>query len=146
MKFKIIFTIVLPLLFCLPALAQNADAVLGLWQSEHGKVRVQISKSGELYNGKIVWLKEANDETGKPKADINNPSVAKRSQSIIGLEALSDFTYKGDGLWEGGTVYDPRSGKKYNSKLSISGAGALEIRAFIGISLIGKTQTWTRVR
>jgi uncharacterized protein (DUF2147 family) len=145
MKFKMIIAF-MALFSGIPAIAQNADAVLGIWQSEHGNARIQIFKSGENYNGKIVWLKEENDESGKPKTDVNNPSDALKTQPIIGLEALSDFTYKGAGVWEGGTVYDPRSGKKYSCKLSISGDGQLEIRAFMGISLIGKTQTWTRVR
>ncbi len=146
MKFKLILAILAPILFSIPCIAQTADAVLGMWQSEHGSARVQISKSGENYNGKIVWLKEENTESGKPKTDRNNPSQALRSQPILGLEALSDFTYQGDGIWDGGTVYDPRSGKKYSGKLSIGGSGKLEIRAYMGISLIGKTQYWSRVK
>ena len=146
MKFKIILTLLVTLLAGISSFAQQEDAVLGVWQSEHGSARIQISKSGETYNGKIVWLKEETDDSGKPKTDVNNPSEALRSQPIIGLEALSDFTYKGNGVWEGGTVYDPRSGKKYNCKLSVSGGGQLEIRAFMGISLIGKTQVWSRVK
>lgn len=146
MKFKLLFALLGPILFSVPCIAQNADAVLGMWQSEHGNARVQISKSGENYNGKIVWLKEENTESGKPKTDQNNPTESLRSQPILGLEALSDFTYKGEGVWDGGTVYDPRSGKKYNCKMSLGGSGKLEIRAFMGISLIGKTQYWSRVK
>ena len=146
MKFKIMCALLAPFLFSITCVAQNADAVLGMWQSEHGNARIKISKSGESFNGKIVWLKEQNDDSGKPKTDISNPTETLRSQPILGLEALSDFTYKGEGIWDGGTVYDPRSGKKYNCKLSMDGSGKLEIRAFMGISLIGKTQTWARIK
>lgn len=146
MKFKMILGLLLLFLAAIPAFAQNGDAVLGIWQSEHGNARIQIFKSGEDYSGKIVWLKEELDESGKQKSDENNPSEALRTKPIIGLEALSDFTYKGDGVWEGGTVYDPRSGKKYSCKLAVVGNGQLDVRAFMGISLIGKTQTWTRVK
>ncbi len=146
MKLKSILTL---LILCAGggfSYAQSADAVLGIWQSEHGSGRIQISKEGESYNGRIVWLKDEADESGKPKTDINNPSEALKSQPIKGLEVLSGFTYSDNGEWEGGTVYDPRSGKKYSCKLSVSGSGQLEIRAFKGISLIGKTQLWSRVR
>ena len=146
MKFKLIFAFLAPILFSIPCIAQNPDAVLGMWQSEHGNARVQISKSGGNYNGRIVWLKEENTESGKPKTDQNNPTESLRSQPILGMEALSDFNFKGDGVWDGGTVYDPRSGKKYSCKLSLGGNGKLEIRAFMGISLIGKTQYWSRVK
>ena len=146
MKFKITCALLVPFLFSITCVAQNADAVLGMWQSEHGNARIKISKSGESFNGKIVWLKEQNDDSGKPKTDVSNPTETLRSQPILGLEALSDFNYKGEGVWDGGTVYDPRSGKKYNCKLSMDGSGKLEIRAFMGISLIGKTQTWARIK
>jgi uncharacterized protein (DUF2147 family) len=146
MKLRFILTL---LIFCsggVSSHAQSPDAVLGVWQSEHGSGRIQISKEGDTYNGRIVWLKDELDESGKPKTDINNPTPSLKSQPIKGLEVLSDFTYTDNGEWEGGVVYDPRSGKKYNCKLSISGKGQLEIRAFMGISLIGKTQFWSRVR
>ncbi len=146
MKFKIVFTLLISLISGIAAFAQSGDAVLGIWQSEHGNGRIQIFKEGENYNGKIVWLKEETDESGKVKTDENNPSESLKSQPIKGLEVLSDFVYNEDGEWEGGTVYDPRSGKKYSCKLSVSGNGQLEIRAFKGISLIGKTQLWSRVR
>ena len=146
MKVKMILSLLLPMLAAIPVSAQNGDAVLGIWQSEHGSARIQIFKTGGDYNGKIVWLKEELDESGKHKTDENNPSESLKKKPIIGLEALSDFTYKGDGVWEGGTVYDPRSGKKYSCKLAVNGDGQLEVRAFMGISLIGKTQIWTRVK
>lgn len=145
MTFKIVFTLLISLISAVTSFAQSGDAVLGIWQSEHGSGRIQIFKEGENYNGKIVWLKEEADESGKVKTDINNPSESLKMQPIKGLEVLSDFEYN-DGVWDGGTVYDPRSGKKYSCRLSVSGSGQLEIRAFKGISLIGKTQLWSRVR
>jgi len=146
MKFKIILAFLLSVSALFPALAQKGDAVLGLWESEHGNARIQIFKSNGNYNGKIVWLKNELDESGKNKTDKNNPSESLKTQPIIGLEALGDFTYNEEGVWGGGTVYDPRSGKKYSCKLSLSGNSELEIRAFMGISLIGKTQIWSRVK
>ena len=129
----------------LASFAQDGDVVLGIWQSEHGSGRIQIYKDGNTYNGKLVWLKEANDESGRIKLDINNPSKNLRSQPINGLEVLRNFTYKDDGVWVDGTVYDPKSGRTYSCKLLMSSSDKLEIRAYMGISLIGKTQVWSRV-
>ena len=110
------FNIILAfLLLSLSALAQKGDAVLGIWQSEHGNGRIQIYKTGNEYNGKLVWTKKALDESGKPNLDVNNPNESLRSQPIKGLEVLKDFTYKSEGTWDGGTVYDPRSGKTYSA-------------------------------
>ncbi len=146
MKLKIIIALTIGILFpYLTSFAQNAGAVMGIWESEHGSGRIQIYKSGDTYEGKLVWLKEENDSSGKPLVDINNPSESLRTRPVKGLEVLSGFRYN-DGEWDGGTVYDPKSGKRYSCKLSMSGDGQLEIRAFMGISLIGKTQVWSRVK
>jgi uncharacterized protein (DUF2147 family) len=147
MNFKIKFaTLIISIFTSIPSFSQESDALLGLWQSEHGNVRIQLYKSGNSYDGKLVWLKEDIDESGNPKTDIHNPSEALKSQPVKGLEVLSGFSYKNSGVWEGGTVYDPRSGNKYSCKLSMSRSDRLEIRAFKGISLIGKTHVWSRVR
>ncbi|MEJ7780571.1 MAG: DUF2147 domain-containing protein [Daejeonella sp.] len=145
MKLKLIIALAILGIFPYLTFAQNADAVLGIWESEHGSGRIQIYKSGDTYEGKLVWLKEENDNSGKPLADINNPSEALRNRPVKGLDVLSGFTYK-DGAWQDGTVYDPKSGKKYSCKLSMTSGGQLEIRAYMGISLIGKTQVWSRVK
>ena len=50
----------------------------------------------------------------------------------------------GDGKWSGGFIYDPNSGKTYRGKLRLVDTNTLEVRGFIGISLIGRTETWTR--
>ncbi len=146
-KFKLFFTVLLiQFMIVSPSFAQNGDSVLGFWQSEHGNARIHIYKNGETYDGKLIWLKEETNSSGKPKVDINNPSEMLRSQPVKGLEVLKNFKYSNDRTWEDGTVYDPRSGKTYDCKLSMRSSDKLEVRAFYGISLIGKTQNWSRVR
>ena len=127
------------------AMAQNKEAIIGKWQSEHGNGRIQIYKTGDKYSGKLVWLKSPNDAAGNPKKDANNPSPALRDRPVLGVEILKGFTYNGDGEWEGGTVYDPKSGKTYSCKMSLVGNDKLKIRGYIGVSMIGKTETWTKV-
>ena len=57
---------------------------------------------------------------------------------------LSGMKQKGDS-WEGGKILDPASGKIYSAKVTtIDGGRKLEVRGFMGFSLLGKTQVWTR--
>ena len=128
------------------ASAQSGSAILGKWQSAHGSGQIEIYKRNGLYHGKIIWLKEPNDENGKPKRDIKNPSENLRTQPIIGLEVLKDFSYKGNNMYSGGKIYDPKSGNTYNCQMSVIDGDKLNIRAYFGISLLGKTETWTRVK
>lgn len=131
--------------FSLNALAQKADAILGTWVNPNGQDHILIYKKGNKYFGKLDWIKFPNDEQGKPKTDKNNPDDALKSRPELGLELLKDFTFDGEDVYEDGTIYDPKNGKTYSCKMTIEG-NSLKIRGYIGISLFGRSETWTRVK
>lgn len=135
----------------MPAWADDADGVLGTWVTADGKARVEIAKDGELYDGKIVWLKEpvypADDKQGmggQPKVDRENPDKSLKTRPIIGLPLIQGFKYDGDNVWTDGSIYDPESGKLYSCKLTLRMDGTLKVRGYVGISLFGRTEIWTR--
>lgn len=124
----------------------NTDDILGTWLVEKKDGRVEIYKQGSQYFGKIVWLKEPNGKDGKPVLDNNNPDASKRSQPIVGLVMLKNLQWKGKGSWEDGNVYDPHNGKTYNALVKIKDKNSLEFTGFVGMSFIGRTEVWTRVK
>ncbi|TDB68289.1 DUF2147 domain-containing protein [Arundinibacter roseus] len=129
------------------ALAQSPDAVTGTWLTGSKKGHVEIYKQGSRYFGKIVWLKEPNDPaTNKPKTDSNNPDPAKRKQPLVGLVNLKGFAFEGDNTWVDGTIYDPENGKEYSCKMTLRGNSTLDVRGYVGVSLLGRTDTWQRVK
>lgn len=138
----IVFTLFIKLTF---VSAQTADEVAGKWQNGHGSEQIQIFKRSDNYFGKVIWLKEPNDASGKPKLDINNPDKNLQSQPIIGLEVLKDFSYRGNGVYRGGEMYDPKTGNTYNCVMRLRNKNILNIRAYYGLSILGRTATWTRV-
>jgi uncharacterized protein (DUF2147 family) len=77
--------------------------------------------------------------------DVKNPSKELQSRPLVGIEVLDGFTYKGNGLWVNGEIYDPRTGSTYNSQMTLTDKSKLNIRAFFGLSILGKTETWTKV-
>lgn len=129
--------------------AQAADDVLGSWKNGEGTAIIQIYKttSGH-YAGKITWLKEPIDpETGKPKLDKRNPDKSKRTNPTLGLINLHGFHFdEGDKEWNGGHIYDPKNGKDYSCKMWFEDGdlNKLHVRGYIGISMIGRTDTWTK--
>ena len=125
--------------------AQKKDDILGRWINPSGEGQIEIYKRGDKYFGKLAWIKEPNDENGKPKTDEKNPSESLRSKPILGLEILKNFVFEGD-KWSDGTIYDPKSGKTYSCKLTLKSNNQLNIRGYIGVSLIGRTEVWKRVR
>jgi uncharacterized protein (DUF2147 family) len=128
------------------ATAQKAEDVLGEWLPSQGKAHIKISKYGDYFSGRIVWLEEPNDEkTGKPKIDNKNPDVKRQNTPILGLLLMQGFKFD-DGVWSDGTIYDAESGKVYKCTLKLKDKNTLEVRGFIGISLIGRTDVWTRFK
>ncbi len=125
--------------------AANPDAVLGVWKNGEGTGMIQIfKKSDGKYYGRIVWLKVPNNPDGTPRTDVNNPEEAKRQQPLKGIENMRSFTYAGDDKWEGGSIYDPKNGSDYSCALTLTAPNTLEVRGFIGVSLFGRTDVWTR--
>ena len=129
----------------LTGMAQNKDVILGQWINSTGEAHVEIFKKGARYYGKIVWLKTEKDEKGIVKTDLKNPNASLRSKPILGMEILKDFVYE-DGKWTDGKIYDPKSGKTYSCNMNIKDNGDLNMRGYVGISLIGRTEVWKRVK
>jgi uncharacterized protein (DUF2147 family) len=133
------------------AWAAGAGDIVGVWLNAEQDARIEIAPCGERYCGKIVWLKEPaypegsrEGQPGTPKVDHHNPDPALRKVPIIGLEIVRDFRYAGDDRWADGTVYDPKKGKTYQGKMTLVSPHRLDLRGFIGISLLGRSTTWTR--
>ena len=154
MKTKVLLSM-LTILFLSPVLklsAQDfsADDIVGVWLNEDKDAHVEIYKDGGKYFGKIVWLKTPIDEkTGKPKLDDKNEDPKLQSRPVMGLLLLKDFVFDGDDEWEDGEIYDPKSGKTYSCYMEFPDEDDktnLKIRGYIGISLLGRTTYWTKVK
>jgi uncharacterized protein (DUF2147 family) len=63
----------------------------------------------------------------------------------LGSVILSNFVHAGGNKWEDGKIYDPNNGKKYSCNMKLKDNNTLEIRGYIGISLFGRTEVWTRL-
>lgn len=121
-----------------PALA--ADPAEGEWLTQAGTAKVRIgpcpNQAGRLC-GAISWLK--ND----PKAvDNKNPDPKLKGRPIMGMMMLSGFKSSAPGKWTGGKIYDPESGKTYDSKMSVNANGTLKVEGCV--TVICQAQTWKR--
>ncbi len=132
----------------LPALAAD-DTPVGLWQQRddrQGDIRsvIRIEQVGDELVGTVV---QAFPRPGEP-ADLKClkcPGEFK-DKPIVGLRFL--WGLKGRGrAWDGGRVLDPDDGKIYRVKVRLSEDGrSLEVRGYIGFSLLGRSQTWQRTQ
>ncbi len=135
------------LAFALPHgnFAQAAEAVTGVWLTEDGDSKVEITTSGSgaaaTLTGALVWLKQPTPN-GKPLLDASNSDPALRTRPLMGIAILSGFKPAAGGGWSGGSVYAPRSGKSYPAELTLGADGKLQIKVKAG--LVSKTVYWTR--
>lgn len=145
MKAKWLFISMIGGILSADAWAQNSkDAIVGEWLSAKKDTRFLIYESNDRYFGKILWSIEV--EHGGNLRDVKNPNPQLRSRSIVGLILLKDFTFDGDNTWEKGTIYDPREGKEYACTLSLKSDNQLNVRGYVGLPLLGRTEVWTRIR
>ncbi len=122
--------------------AQGEKDYVGVWFNTEKDAKVEIFKEGNQYFGKVVWLKEPTDK-GKPKVDKNNSDKSKRTKPILGMRLLNGFELS-DGVLKDGTIYDPKNGKTYSCIIKKKDEKTLEVRGYIGFSLIGRTVEWTK--
>lgn len=141
---KRITGLLLIVLFSFSLSAQNKDAILGKWLNADSEAQIMIYKTGSKYSGKLVWIQDKGGNKGLLKLDSKNPKPELRNRPLLGIEILHGFVYQGDGIWEEGFIYDPKTGKTYNCKISMASSDQLYIRGYVGISLLGRTETWQR--
>ncbi|HZD32231.1 MAG TPA: DUF2147 domain-containing protein [Candidatus Angelobacter sp.] len=133
--------------------AASADDILGTWFDQALDSKIEVSKCGNNYCGKIVWLKEpvypagsTEGTPGTPKVDTKNPDASRHKTPMLGMQIIEGFQSAGDNQWKNGKIYDPDSGKTYSAKATLVAHGQLDLRGFIGISLLGRTEKWTRAK
>jgi uncharacterized protein (DUF2147 family) len=138
------------LALAMPAIATAAEASpVGLWKiidDESGKPKALIritENDGEL-SGKLENLFRTPDQDQNPKCV--KCGGALKDQPLIGMTILTGLKKDSDNdSYSGGRIIDPSSGKTYKSKLSVAEDGKkLNVRGYIGVSLLGRTQIWLR--
>lgn len=131
--------------------AQAQISPVGLWQSiddSSGQAKAEIAISqrtdGQL-SGKVERSLVVNS-TSDPLCGLCTDD--RKNQPKVGLEIIrGGHKTEGKEVWEGGKILDPENGKEYSLRLTpIDGGSKLEVRGYIGAPILGRTQTWNRIR
>lgn len=130
---------------CLSAMAQMTP--LGLWQTisdTDGKATAEVRISSTPA-GLVGVVEKALTTSNEPNCD--KCTDERKGQSKLGMQIIRGAKKsEGKDVWENGNILDPNNGTVYKLKLSpIENGKKLEVRAFIGFALLGRTQTWVRV-
>lgn len=142
---RIKFIALLLLMLPLAALAQNTP--VGKWRTiddKTGKVKsiveIYAASNGTL-SGKVLQLINS-DKGPNPICDLCKG--ANHNKPITGMVIAWGLQHEGD-VWDDGKILDPKNGKVYSAKMTpLNGGAKLEVRGYMGFSLLGRSQTWIR--
>lgn len=133
-------------LFFLAIFFAQGQTVIGKWKTvddETGKPKsiVEIyEKSGKIY-GKVVEILEEENK----KRVCSNCSGDDKNKPILGMTIIKGLSKKGSEYTDG-KILDPKNGKLYKCFITLETKDKLKVRGYIGISLLGRSQYWYRVK
>lgn len=126
-----------------------AQDLTGVWQqiddrTGSPKALIEIRKDAkDSYTGKIIKVTPRPGYTPKEKC-VNCPAPYT-NQPILGMDIFKGLKLDGTNTYSQGSIIDPLAGKIYSLKGKIAANGKrLHLRGYLGISAIGRTQTWIR--
>ncbi len=141
------FFIAITLLFCAGNLnSQTNDAITGSWKTFDDETKqpaaiVLISEKNGLFSGVVTKLLDPSALSTCEKC-----TDARKGKPVVGMEILTGLKKSADS-YAGGQILDPDDGETYRARIQLIDQGnKLELRAYIGLPLLGRTQTWTRER
>ncbi len=124
------------------ALFAHADVadrgLLGIWK-EPGGGMIQVESCGPALCLKLVGLPRDAPST----VDGLNPDESLRTRALCGLEIGQGFQRKDGQHADGGSLYDPKSGRTYKGTIASEG-NTLKLRGYVGIKAFGRSETWMR--
>ncbi len=132
------------------ALACAQATPAGLWKTidddtKKEKSLVRIVESGGVFSGKV---EKTLDPATSPDAVCKACTDERKDKPIVGMTIIRNVKANADdpAVFDGGEILDPNNGKVYKVRLKpIDNGAKLEVRGYIGMPLLGRTQTWTRV-
>lgn len=120
----------------------------GLWRSvddETGKERslIRIAEVDGEWQGVVEKIfPQPGDNPGNLCEKCEG---VLRNKPVVGMRILWAMKKKSDTKYESGSILDPKNGKTYRCRLTVLDQGRqLEVRGYIGISLLGRSQIWKR--
>ena len=129
------------------AFAQGNETPVGVWQTiddhtHQPKALVQITQGADgTLSGKVI---KGLNPADSPDRRCTECTDERKDQKILGMTIIREMKQSGD-HWDGGNILDPENGKVYKCKMTLEDGGQkLVVRGYIGVSLLGRSQTWLR--
>ncbi|MCB0705024.1 MAG: DUF2147 domain-containing protein [Saprospiraceae bacterium] len=126
-------------------MAFGQSSIVGVWKTiddETGepKSHLEIYEKDGMFYGKVVKLLQS-----PPDTTCDLCPGDKKDQPLMGMDVVWDLQPYKD-YWSYGRIMDPNNGKIYKCSVWLKGADQLEVRGYLGVSALGRTQSWYRIK
>jgi uncharacterized protein (DUF2147 family) len=125
--------------------AQSADPAIGVWKTIDDKTNQPASLIKiEQVNGNLegVIIKTFPQPNETPLVNCNLCKDELKDKPIIGLKIMTGLKQEKPGYWAGGKILDPENGEYYRVRLSTEDGKKMDVRGYIGVPILGRTQVW----
>lgn len=125
--------------------AQTADPAIGIWKTIDDKTNqpsslIKIEQVNGILEGTII---KTFPQSGQSL--LVNCTLCKddrKDKPLIGMKIMTDLKQEQTGSWSGGKILDPKEGEIYKVKLITEDGKKMDVRGYIGVPLLGRTQVW----
>ncbi len=146
MRASLFFVAAVVLLAGAPAAAQD-DTPVGRWVTIDDKDHsprsiIEIVDNAGALDGTVLKIYDRPGD--RPGHLCRKCEGALKDKPVVGMTVIHGLKRDGNS-WDGGTILDPDSGNTYSAEMHLDDGGRkLVVRGYLGISLLGRSQTWIR--
>lgn len=125
--------------------AQTSDPAIGVWKTIDDKTNqpaslIKIEQVNGVLEGTIIKTFPRPNET--PLVNCNLCKDDRKDKPIVGMKIMTDLKQDQAGVWSGGKILDPKDGEVYKVKIATEDGKKMDVRGYIGVPLLGRTQVW----
>ena len=129
-------------------IAQSTDPAIGVWKTIDDKTNepaslIKIQDVNGALEGTIVKTFQKPNE--KPLVYCNLCKDERKDKPIIGMKIMTELKRDKPGSWSDGKILDPEEGEIYRVKIVTEDGKKMDVRGYIGVPLLGRTQVWYKV-
>jgi uncharacterized protein (DUF2147 family) len=127
------------------AAAQATDPAIGVWKTIDDKTNepsslIKIDEVNGKLEGTIIKTFQKSNE--KPLVYCTLCKDDRKDKPILGMKIMTDLKRDKPGVWSDGRILDPEEGEIYRVKIATEDGKKMDVRGYIGVPLLGRTQVW----
>jgi uncharacterized protein (DUF2147 family) len=128
---------------------KNDEPLAGKWQNDDKSMIIEFYRAGNnLWNARIIWLKNDTDAHGEPLRDVHNSNPSLRTRKITGIDLLTGLSEKSSNdKWTGGSIYNHQNGQTYNALIFLKDENTIQVKGYWWFfRFLGGNTQWTKLK